>query len=86
MFRDAAEAEQGVVGDSHEGQCSASSEAGRCVHRADVGRPPPRQSHFPKVAVTHGAPSAVVYVTALVKGIIAWHLTFLFERESDLTS
>lgn len=48
-------AEQGVVGDSHQGQRSASSEAGRRA-TACLGRPPPRQSHFPKVAVTHGAP------------------------------
>lgn len=78
VFREAAAAaEQGVVGDSHQGQCSASSEAGRCA-TACLGRPPPRQSHFPKVAVTHGAPSPAVYVTVPVKGIMAWHLTFLF--------
>ena len=48
------------------------------VQAACLGRPPPRQSHFPKVAVTHGAPSSTVYVTDLVKGIMTWHLTFLF--------
>jgi len=37
------------------------------VRPACLGRPPPRQSHFPKVAVTHGAPSSTVYVTVLVK-------------------
>lgn len=45
----AAAPEQGVVGDSHQGQCSASSEAGRCA-TACLGQQPPRQSHFPKVA------------------------------------
>ncbi len=93
VFREAAAAEQGVVGDSHQGQCSASSEAGRCA-TAWLGRPPPRQSHFPKVAVTHGAPSPTVYVTVPVKGIMAWHLTFVFGGgavravglELDLTS
>lgn len=65
-----------VVGDSNQGQCSASSEAGRYTS-ACLGRPPPRQSHFPRVAVTHGAPSPTVYVTVAVKGIMAGHLTFL---------
>lgn len=43
------------------------------VRTACLGRPPPRQSHFPKVAVTHGAPSPTVYVTVPVKGIMARH-------------
>ena len=71
-----AAAERGVAGGSHQGQCSASSEAGRCA-TACLGWPPPRQSHFPKVALTHGAPSPTVYVTVAVKGIMAWRLTFL---------
>lgn len=43
------------------------------VRTACFGWPPPHQSHFPKVAVTHGAPSPTVYVTVPVKGIMAWH-------------
>lgn len=51
----------------------ASTEAGRYATTC-LGWSPPRQNHFPKVAVTHGAPNPAVYVTVAVKGIMAWHL------------
>lgn len=77
----AAAAEQGVAG------TAIRANAVPPVKQVDVwtaclGRPPPRQSHFPKVAVTHGALSSMVYVTVLVKGIMAWHLTFLLGGEA----
>lgn len=48
----------------------ASTEAGRYATTC-LGWPPPRQNHFPKVAVTHGAPNPAVYVTVAVKGMMA---------------
>lgn len=48
----------------------ASGGAGSSV-TACPGWSPSRQSHFPKVAVTHGAPNPAVYVTVAVKGIMA---------------
>lgn len=48
----------------------ASGGAGSYV-TACPGWSPSRQSHFPKVAVTHGAPNPAVYVTVAVKGIMA---------------
>lgn len=58
------EREQQIVRDRASG--GAGSYATACP-----GRSPSRQSHFPKVAVTHGAPNPAVYVTVAVKGIMA---------------
>lgn len=48
VFREAAVAGQGVVGESHQDQCGASSDAGRWCGPTTSGQPPSRQSHFPK--------------------------------------
>lgn len=57
VFREAAVAGQGVVGESHQDQCGASSDAGRWCGQTTSGQPPSHQSHFPKDAMTHGTPS-----------------------------
>lgn len=57
--------EEAIVGVGWGGR--ACSEAGRRMSGC-LGRPPPRQSVFVKVAVTLGARGPSVYVTAAVEG------------------